>query len=104
MAIFTGLMGKVAGGVLSTLFGKLTGDRSVIAKGQNTANEAEIAGAPASRLRLWRSFLGWVLALVFAWEVVGRGIVSTYWPHVTLPPSSLEEISSILLGMLGLGW
>ena len=104
MALLTGILGKVAGGVLSTLLGKLGGDRSTIAKGQNSANEAEIAGAPASRLRLWRSFLGWVLALVFAWEVVGRGIISTYWPHITLPPSALEEVSGLLLGMLGLGW
>lgn len=104
MALFSGILGKLAGGVLSTLLGKMGGDRSTIAKGQNTANEAEIAGAPASRLRLWRSFLGWVLALVFAWEVVGRGIVTTYWPDVILPPSALEEVSSILLGMLGLGW
>lgn len=99
-------LGKVAGGMLGAVLDKFFGggkDSGEIAKGQNRANEAEISGAPASRLRLWRSFLGWVLALVFAWEVVGRGIVTTYWPGAVLPPSSLEEVSAILLGMLGLG-
>lgn len=98
-----GVIGKLAGSVLGAVLGRVSANKDAVVQGQNRANEAEISGAPASRLRLWRSFLGWVLALVFAWEIVGRGIVTTYWPHVRLPPSALEEISTILLGMLGLG-
>lgn len=71
---------------------------------QSRINEAEVSGGPMSILRLWRGFLGWVLALVFAWEVVGRGIVLTYWPNTKLPPSVLQDIMTLLLGMLGLGW
>ena len=99
-----GVLGKVAGSVLGAVLGRVAANKDEIVRGQQRANEAEIAGAPASRLRLWRSFLGWVLALVFAWEIVGRGIMSTYWPHVKLPPSAMQEISTLLLGMLGLGW
>lgn len=94
------LLGKLFGSVAD----RIAPEKSKVVEGQNRANEAEIAGAPSSRLRLWRGFLGWVLALVFAWEVVGRGIMTTYWPQVKLPPSSLQEIMTLLLGMLGLGW
>ena len=101
------IVGRLAGGALSALLGRIgvaLPDREKLAAGQHRANEAEISGAPASRLRLWRGFLGWMLALVFAWEVVGRSIISTYWPAAVLPPSALEEVSTLLLGMLGLGW
>ena len=71
---------------------------------QAKVNEAEVSGAPQSRLRLWRSFLGWMLSLLFCWEVVGRAVITTYWPGAKLPPSVLKEISTLLLGMLGLGF
>lgn len=90
--------------ILGGLLDKVLPDRAKANEAQSRINEAEVSGAPASRLRLWRGFLGWVLALVFAWEVVGRGIVATYWPDITLPPSVLKEITTVLMGMLGLGW
>lgn len=95
-----GLIGKIVGAVAD----RIAPEKSKVVEGQNRANEAEISGGPVSHLRLWRGFLGWVLALVFAWEVVGRGIVLTYWPGTTLPPSALQDIMTLLLGMLGLGW
>lgn len=101
------ILGKITGSLLGAALGRMGAERKVksdVIAGQQRANEAEINGAPASRLRLWRSFLGWVLSLVFAWEVVGRGLVATYWPHVRLPPSVLEDIGAVLLGMLGLGF
>lgn len=91
----TGLIGKV--------FDRILPDKSKINEAQSRINEAEVAGAGYSILRHWRGFLGWVLALVFAWEVVGRTIITTYWPEITLPPSMLREILTLLLGMLGLG-
>lgn len=71
---------------------------------QSRINEAEVSGAPPSRLRLWRSFLGWALTLAFLWEVMVRPVILTYWPDTPLPPSVLKEITSLLLGMLGLGF
>ena len=83
---------------------KVFPDRAASREQQSRVNEAEISGAPASRMRLWRSFLGWVLSLVFCWEIVGRSIILTYWPVANLPPSMLKEIMTLLLGMLGLGF
>ena len=74
---------------------------------QSRINEAEVAGAPPSRLRLWRSFLGWVLALLFTWEVLGRLIiVPVFFPQwgKSLPPSSLDQVMSLLMYMLGVGF
>lgn len=73
-------------------------------KEQCRLNEAEINGAPKSVLRLWRSALGWALALSFVWEVMARPVIVTYWPEATLPPSFIKETTSLLLGMLGLGF
>lgn len=92
------------GTLITSVADRFAPEKSKVVEGQSRANEAEISGAPASTLRLWRGFLGWVLALVFAWEVVGRGIVLTYWPNTILPPSALQDIMTLLLGMLGLGW
>lgn len=92
------------GDIIGKVADKITPDKGKIIEGQNRINEQEIAKAPSSRLLLWRPFVGWVLALVFAWEVVGRPVIVTYWPHAILPPSTLVEVSRLLLGMLGLGW
>lgn len=90
--------------ILGGLLDKMLPDRGKANEAQSRINEAEVSGAPPSRLRLWRGFLGWVLSLVFAWEVIGRGIVATYWPGAVLPPSVLKEITTVLMGMMGLGW
>lgn len=82
---------------------KISPDRAKEREAQARVNELEIGGAPQSPLRLWRSFLGWALACCFLWEVIGRPILATYWPHLTLPPSFLRETSAILLSLLGIG-
>ena len=98
-------------GLIKSLFGlgekaldKVFPDRAASREAQARINEAEVSGAPASRLRLWRSFLGWVLTVAALWEFILRPIIVTYWPETTLPPSMLKEIMSLLLGMLGLGF
>ena len=96
--------------ILQTLLGlggkladRLLPDRLKSREQQARLNEAEVAGAPSSPLRLWRSFLGWVLSLSFAWEVLLRPLVQHYWPGADLPPSMLEDVTHLLLGLLGLG-
>ena len=91
----------------ASLIGKILPDRSAVNQAQSRINEAEVAGAPPSRLRLWRSFLGWVLALLFTWEVLGRLIiVPVFFPQwgQSLPPSSLDQVMSLLMYMLGVGF
>ena len=91
----------VLGGMLEKGMDKLFPDKAESRKQQAEINKAELEGAPPSRLRLWRSFLGWALALCFVWEVMVRPILVTYWPNLTLPPSMLEEVCKLLLFMLG---
>lgn len=91
----------------ASLIGKILPDRSAVNQAQSRINEAEVAGAPPSMLRLWRSFLGWVLALLFTWEVLGRLIiVPVFFPQwgKSLPPSSLDQVMSLLMYMLGVGF
>ena len=102
MNFLTGI--PLVGDIIGKIADKVAPDKGKVIEGQNRINEAEVAGAPVSRLRLWRGFLGWILASVFAWEVVARPIIVTYWPDAKLPPSMLKEIMHILLGMLGLGF
>ena len=116
-----GIMGAALGGLFGKkdtgkggLVGELTRASERVLSGRASQNEAqgrinsaEVEGAPPSRLRLWRSFLGWTLSLLFAWEVVGRLIViPLLLPGLErrLPPSALDQILTVLLGMLGLGF
>ena len=102
MSILSGI--PILGGLLDKAADRILPDKGASREAQARINEAEVSGAPASPLRLWRGFLGWVLAISFVWEVVARNIILTYWPNATLPPSVLKEISTLLLGMLGLGF
>lgn len=100
------LLGKVLGGIIGGT-NSILPDRNRQNDAQSRINEAELSGAPASRLRLWRSFLGWMLTLLFCWEVLGRLIiVPLFFPGfgASLPPSALDQIMAMLLGMLGLGF
>lgn len=80
---------------------KIWPDKSEARRQQSEINRAELEGAPPSRLRLWRSFLGWSLSVLLVWEVMLRPVIATYWPDVPLPPSKLEEVGKLLLFMLG---
>lgn len=98
-------------GLLDTILGlggkimdRVSPDRAASRQQQTDINQAEVQGAPTSSLRLWRSFLGWVLSVAFVWEACIRPVVLHYLPDANLPPSMIKEISSLLLGMLGLGF
>ncbi|WP_165071133.1 hypothetical protein [Desulfovibrio sp. ZJ200] len=100
------LLGKLLGGLVGGVR-KALPDRNRQNDAQSRINEAEVSGAPRSFLRLWRAFLGWMLSLLFGWEVVGRLIViPVFFPDwgKELPPSALDQIMALLLGMLGLGF
>ena len=101
-ALLGNLLGSITGAV-----SKILPDPNQQNVAQSRINEAEVSGAPASRLRLWRSFLGWMLSLLFCWEVAGRLIIiPLLFPGWSdhLPPSALNQIMTLLLGMLGLGF
>lgn len=96
MSWLSGLTGLIGKGM-----DKIWPDKSKAREQQVELNKAELQGAPASKLRLWRSFLGWVLAILFVWEVAVRPVIVTYWPGAKLPPSALEEVVKLLLFMVG---
>lgn len=102
MALFSHI--PVLGRIIDKAMDRVLPDKSASREAQARINEAEVSGGPASRLRLWRGFLGWVLGICFTWEVVFRPLMMTYWPEIPLPPSMISEISTLLLGMLGLGF
>ena len=95
---------KTLASVAGRAMDKLFPDKAEARRQQVELNRDELAGAPPSRLRLWRSFLMWVLSLCFAWEVVARPALLTYWPDLRLPPSMLDEVEALLLGAMGLGF
>ena len=80
-------------------------ERQGLLAAQIRLNERETENAPSSVLRLWRSFLGWVLALLFCWEVPVRLLLLPLLaPDLLddLPPPALDQILGLLAGMLGL--
>ncbi|MDD2967169.1 MAG: hypothetical protein PHN64_06790 [Desulfovibrionaceae bacterium] len=86
---------------------RLLPDKEEQRAAQCALNKQELDNAPVSRLRLWRAFLGWVLTWLFLWEVAGRLIIiPLFFVDLSqhLPPSALDQILTLLMGMLGLGW
>jgi len=74
--------------------------------GQMAVNEAE---ASSSNLFVagWRPAVGWVCALAFAWQFVGLPILlfitSLFHYPVIAPVFDFATMSTVLMGMLGLG-
>lgn len=83
--------------------GNMFPDKQRMAEHQAEITKAEVAGGPPSILRLWRSFVGWMLALCFGWEFMIRPILVWYKPDINLPPSMLEEVTKLLIIMMGAG-
>jgi hypothetical protein len=97
------LLGAIpfVGKLLEKIFDRALPDKSKSNEAQARINEAEVSGAPTSHLRLWRSFVGWVMGLAVAWEILFRPVIVTYWPDAMLPPSMLKEVLSLLMAMMG---
>lgn len=77
-----------------------------LAAGQLDVNKAEAANS-SMFVSGWRPFVGWTCGAAFAFKFVGGPVlvlVASYFGHtVTLPEFDYSEMSTILLGMLGLG-
>lgn len=100
-------LGKIGSVLFEKVIPRISVDRDKINSSQADINKAEIEGAPMSFFRLWRSILGMVLTIMIIWEIPGRMlIIPMFFPEFgkTLPPSSLEQIITLLMGMLGLNF
>lgn len=77
-----------------------------LAAGQLAVNQAEAASSSLF-VSGWRPAVGWCCAAAFGFKFIGGPLlvlVAQYFGHtVTLPEFDYSEMSTILLGMLGLG-
>lgn len=77
-----------------------------LAQGQMEINKVEAASSDAFT-RNWRPFIGWTCGMAFAFKFIGGPLVfviSQWFGHpITLPEFDFTEMSTILLGLLGLG-
>lgn len=77
-----------------------------MALGQIAVNQVE-ASSPSLFVAGWRPFVGWICGFAFAFKFVLGPLVAmllTAAGHpVVLPVMDFTEMSTILLGMLGLG-
>jgi hypothetical protein len=77
-----------------------------MAQGQMEINKVEAAN-PSIFVSGWRPFVGWTCGAAFAFKFIGGPmlvLIAGYFGHtVTLPQMDYSEMSTILLGMLGIG-
>lgn len=77
-----------------------------MASGQTDINKVEASNSSLF-VSGWRPFIGWVCGVAFAFKFIGGPsavFVAGYFGHpIILPVMDFTEMSSILLGMLGLG-
>lgn len=82
-----------------------SGDLSIIS-GQNKINEIEAAN-PNLFVAGWRPFIGWICGAALAFQLVVAPMIM--WGYdlaghpVTLPVMQTELLTTLLVGMLGLG-
>lgn len=77
-----------------------------LATGQIEVNKTE-AASNSLFVSGWRPFIGWTCGAAFVFKFIGGPllvVLSSYAGHpITLPEFDFTEMSTILLGMLGLG-
>lgn len=114
MADLTGLgaVAESAKGILGMFFpDKTETEKAQIAaalavlQAQTNTNLAEAQSTDP--LQHWRGGLGWVCAFGYGWNFVGQPLivaVAAIWGHpVALPQLDISQLSTLTLGMLGLG-
>lgn len=101
----------------STVIGKIWPDKTVqereqlaaavtLVQGQLAINQAEASNSSVF-VAGWRPFIGWVCGAAFAYKFVlapalAFGMTAAGHP-ITLPVLDFTEMSTVLLGMLGIG-
>lgn len=77
-----------------------------LAKGQLAINQAEAANENIF-VSGWRPFIGWVCGTAFAYHFILQPLLAfgmaSFGHEVKLPAFQMGELSTVLMGMLGLG-
>ena len=51
----------------------------------------------------WRPFIGWICGFAFAYNFIIRDVIAWFLPDAIPPAIQMDQVITILLGMLGLG-
>ena len=51
----------------------------------------------------WRPFIGWICGLALAYNFIIRDVIAWISPDIMPPAIQMDQLITILLGMLGLG-
>ena len=51
----------------------------------------------------WRPFIGWICGLALAYNFIIRDVIAWVSPQIMPPAIQMDQLITILLGMLGLG-
>ena len=78
---------------------------------QADTNQTQIDQAEAQNKSLfvagWRPFIGWVCGMAFAYHVIVQPLlaftIANTGGNVKLPDFNIQELTTVLMGMLGLG-
>jgi hypothetical protein len=101
MSLLTTALGSLVGPVLD-IFKKKTKDVDKTLEAQSEMRKLELQDAPRSYLRLWVSFLGWVLSVSVAYAILIKPVIVFYFPRFPLPELPMDVVVRLLFGMLGL--
>lgn len=75
-------------------------------QGQMQINQAE-AASPSLFVAGWRPFIGWVCGVAFCYHFILQPLlaflIANAGGSVILPAFQMQELSTVLMGMLGLG-
>ena len=100
MSLVTAALGVLR--PLTRLFGKMTVDKDKVLESQAELRRMELQDSPVSYLKLWMGFLGWVLSLYLAFALIVRPVIIFYFPDIPIPEMPLDDVFTLLMGMLGL--
>jgi len=51
----------------------------------------------------WRPFIGWICGIALAYNFIIRDVIAWLSPNIMPPAIQMDQLITILLGMLGLG-
>lgn len=74
---------------------------------QQTSIDEEEAKSSSVFVSGWRPFIGWVCGAAFAYHFILQPLlafaIDNFGGHVELPDFDMEQLTTVLMGMLGLG-
>lgn len=70
----------------------------------SSGRHAPVRDDSGQSFQRWRLACSLLLSLALLWEIAARPILKSLWPDLELPQSVLKEISTLLMGLCGMGF